>query len=198
MTPQMTVHFKPWIGPHYQKASLFGKRILVLGESHYGDGAANKSIHLIQETIKGNFSHPFYTKLALSFLEEKNAHALTLVRKQFFWNSVAYTNFVQTHLEGARQAPSAAMWEAGRDAFFELLEILKPDFVLVCGYRLWEQLPTKHQKIKENTNGFHLANYQFKGVDAVCMRCKHPSSNYSSNDVYSVIRNVVSDKKNNE
>ena len=187
MTPQTTVHFKPWIGPNYLQATLFGKRILVLGESHYGDGAADKSIQLIQETINGNFSHPFYTKLALSFLEEKNAHALSLTRKQFFWNAVSYTNFVQTHLEGARQAPNAAMWETGREAFYELLATLKPDFVLVCGYRLWEQLPKKHQQIQENKHGFHLATYQFNGVDAVCMRTKHPSSSYSSSDVYAQI-----------
>jgi len=182
------LYFKTWIGNDYQTKPLFGKRILILGESHYGDGAKNKSIQLIEETINGNFLHPFYTKLALSFLSEKNACELTLERKQFFWNAVTYNNFVQTHLEGTRQAPTAEMWEAGREAFYELLAEIKPNFVLVCGYRLWKQLPKKHQNIEKNNNGFHLANYQFEGVNANCMRCKHPSSSYSSSDVYAQIR----------
>ncbi len=35
LDPSMkNVYYRPWIGDHY-KDSLFGKRILVLGESHY-------------------------------------------------------------------------------------------------------------------------------------------------------------------
>lgn len=28
----------PWVGAEYPSGGIFGKRILVLGESHYGDG----------------------------------------------------------------------------------------------------------------------------------------------------------------
>ena len=29
------VFFEPWEGEHYRRAGLFGKRVLIMGESHY-------------------------------------------------------------------------------------------------------------------------------------------------------------------
>ncbi|PKP13226.1 MAG: hypothetical protein CVU08_06465 [Bacteroidetes bacterium HGW-Bacteroidetes-3] len=183
-------HFDTWIGSSYFEKLLCNKRILILGESHYGDGDADKSVQLIEETINGNFSHSFYTKIALSFLEENAAADLSLKRKQFFWNAVAYNNFVQEHLDASRQSPSNAMWERGRQAFYEILQETKPDFVFVCGYRLWEQLPKTHQQIQLKTDGYHIANYNFEGVNANCLRIKHPSSNYSSQEVYGKVKEL--------
>ncbi|WP_281613411.1 hypothetical protein [Flammeovirga sp. SubArs3] len=185
------LHYKTWIGEHFSQKRIFNKKILILGESHYADGAEDKTELLIKETMSGRFKHPFYTKLVLSFLEEENAAQLSLDRKVFFWQSVAYNNFVQDYLDQSRQAPSHEMWERGRNAFYELLEQVKPDIVFVCGYRLWDQLPHKFRVESEKIGSLFTITYQYKDISAQCVRSKHPSANYSPAAVYSNLESFL-------
>ena len=64
------VKFKPWIGSRYQEA-LLGKKVLVLGESHY-DWDSDEPINddpdvtnkVIQEQLVGGYTKAFWTHIA--------------------------------------------------------------------------------------------------------------------------------------
>ena len=59
-----------------------------------------------------------------------------------FWHSVAYSNYIQQFTGlAARDRPTEQMWREAVDPFFEILNKLRPDFVLVLGSQLWNRLP---------------------------------------------------------
>ena len=66
--------FRPWIGENYQQ-SRWGKRVLVLGESHYQydknlpiDNYPDLTIDCVKEQIDGQYTYAFWTRIAVAFL----------------------------------------------------------------------------------------------------------------------------------
>lgn len=66
------VHYRPWVGKHYQDGGRFGKRVLVVGESHYTTWRGEKhpevadpgfTVSCVQEAIEGGGAR-FWTRLA--------------------------------------------------------------------------------------------------------------------------------------
>jgi len=138
-----TVKFLPWIGDQYT-SGLDGVKTLVLGESHYqwdcGTDINNwRSItqELVQEQIEGHYTKAFWTKIAISFI----GHKPTLEEKRAFWSSIAFYNYVQESAgDGPRIAPPAGSWASSQEAFIEVLNYLKPEFILILGDRLTANL----------------------------------------------------------
>ena len=137
------VRFEPWKGDVYEHAGLFGKRVLVLGESHY-DWDVNKPLtaqitrQCINEQLEGTWSMRFGTNIVITFLNKTPS----LEDKRTFWHSVAFYNYVQTSVGfGPRVRPSPEMWQQSLPAFLDVLGDLRPQFILVLGRALWEHLP---------------------------------------------------------
>ena len=92
--------FRPWIGENYQQGR-WGKRVLVLGESHYQwdenmpiDNWPTLTIECVEEIISGHAQgrwQAFWTKVAVASL----GHTSTLDEKRTFWHSVAFYNYIQ-------------------------------------------------------------------------------------------------------
>lgn len=137
------IKFLPWIGSQYS-GGYEGVKTLILGESHYQWNCGRDindwrevTQRVVQEQIDGG-KKAFWTKIAMTFL----GHAPTLADKKSFWESVAFYNYVQESVgSGPRIAPADGSWHSSIDAFAEVLESLKPSFVLVLGVRLWRRLP---------------------------------------------------------
>lgn len=132
------VQFLPWIGSKYADGKAWGGRLLVVGESHYGD---DDSRNLTRDVIRRQWhgeSYSYFTKIAQAFTGRPHEE----IDKKEFWNSLAFYNYVQVSVgEGARIAPTDKMWEAAKNVLPSVIETLEPDYIVATGSRLWDRLP---------------------------------------------------------
>ena len=139
------VRFLPWVGQAY-RVGFAGKRVLVLGESHYCASPQDAVPTITRDVIKGlsdpTLEHEPYMNTYTKFVETMvGRDRLTHREKGDFWESVAFYNFVQSPLPKARLAPSVEEFRSGETAFFEVLEELRPETVVAWGSRLYNNLP---------------------------------------------------------
>ena len=177
--------FKPWVGSKYYSDNQFGIRILLLGESHYGDKdeGENFTIEVVKKWGQGveqGESLPFFKKVAVSVLNLDSAYELSDVDRKEFWEHVAFYNYVQTIVgEGPRERPLEDMWEESKPLFYGVLDNLKPDLIIVLGKELSYNLPK---------------------VDVDTCVVKHPSTGFSYSvwnpKIKEAIGNVKSKKEN--
>lgn len=180
MTTQ--IKFRPWKGANYEDGSQ-DLRILVLGESQYTsdhfDNPVNFTIERVQEYIGGGCKGKFWTNIAQALI----GRGLVLEERRQFWNSVSFYNYVQEFLAGPRLAPSEKAWETGPAAFEEVLEELKPGFILVLGSRLWEHMPCSNADKGSKIEGAWDPQtwiYSYSSGNALAYCVRHPSSAFSA------------------
>ncbi len=148
-----SVMFKPWEGVNYANGYK-GKKILILGESHYCDGCKpdvceepsdapdcdlqNFTRDMIINHINKTNKRTFVTKLENAL---KEAMDFTDASQNVF-DYVAYYDYIQQIVAPSPGiAPKKEMWENAQEPFLEVLENLKPDFMLVLSERLWNNMP---------------------------------------------------------
>lgn len=141
--------FEPWIGERYA-AGIRGKRVLILGESHYHSCEHDEDC---QDVVTQEGHHRDLTCSVVSYWKD-NPHsspvssrtsALFDMGKAEFWASVAFYNYLQSFAgEKARIRPKAEQWDelASQHAFQEVLDKLRPDRILVLGKSTWACLPS--------------------------------------------------------
>lgn len=141
-----TPSFLPWIGENYKKEGFAGRRILVLGESHYCANAEDANEGITIEVIRAVIDkaaefEPYmntFTKFAKALLGRAE---LTHEDKVLLWNSIAFYNYIQVPMPATRVAPSREDFAASSEPFFETLEALRPEIMIVWGSRLYNNLP---------------------------------------------------------
>ena len=191
------IKFNPWIGNNYSQAPL-GKKVLVLGESHYDweqdspiDHSPTVTNEVISEQLDGHYTKAFWTHITITFLNKLP----TLDDKREFWHAVSFYNYVQQSAGmGARVPPSSEMFQASEPAFFEVLESLKPEVVVVLGYRLWQRLPkqtTEDETIETQSGPILTRRYSYVGGTCLACSIKHPSSGFNGRDWHSRVMTVI-------
>ena len=180
--------FNPWKGSNYE-CGFGGLRTLVLGESHYQwdaeisiDGDPNLTIGLVNDQLSGEETKAFWTKIAIAFLNRKPS----LEDKIDFWNAVAFYNYIQQSAgDGPRIAPPKASWKDSEEAFKEVVELLKPQFILILGMRLWYGLPDLTGDfgpiLNDATQEKTWVYYHSQGR-ALAYYIKHPSTGFNGLD----------------
>lgn len=152
--------FNPWVGSKYWSAGLGGVRVLILGESHYGDigtESATFTTEVVKEWAQDKRNRFFTVTQKLVAGMDTNKW-VTDEQRAAFWEQVAFYNFVQAFPgPGPRYRPTEAMWVAASPAFLSTIAELKPQVVVVLGIKLQGYLP-------DIPNGIH-----------VCF-AQHPSS----------------------
>ena len=148
------VFFKPWIGKDYDTGGIFGKKILVLGEAHIcnagcegcgkvedADECANfTSKKCIEVLLNGKTD--FWTGGFRKFERSLVNHDTNLDECRKIWNSLAFYNYIQKPVDESRKMPEEVDFRAAEVPFFEVLDELKPDLILVWGVtRMYEKLP---------------------------------------------------------
>lgn len=190
------VYFKPWIGNNYEMNELFGKKILVLGESHYSwdfniqvDHELTKKC--INDQIKGSYSKQFWTNIVIALTGTKP----TLEEKRIFWHSVAFYNYVQEPVgKGPRLSPKEEMWGKSIPAFVDILNELQPQFILALGYRLWWRLPDLNRKagpIIFDKKNLQTWFYPLRDYNCLAYGVNHPSAGFSGKYWHSHIQNAL-------
>jgi hypothetical protein len=134
--------FEPWIGDNYYSTTEI-PRTLILGESHYGNphiqggyDIRKTTILCIEDRIIRNMPYRFFTNIVTSFI----GHRPNFAETKEFWHRVAYHNLITTPLAASRRAPTYTQWQESLPTLPAIVESLKPDYVVVLGYRMWRQL----------------------------------------------------------
>jgi hypothetical protein len=109
-----------WIGPHYESL-----RVFVLGESWYGDyeGDLVTDAGYVAAYLANKQVDRMYTKMA-------NAAGLG---KKKFWESIAFTNFVQRVGPTRDCRPTSQQYLGAKDRLRRLLSELAPKGVWILG-----------------------------------------------------------------
>ena len=134
--------FCPWKGEGYGKANELGlpARLLILGKSHWGKeskGWGNEFTQTVVRDYLENGGYAFFTKVVHTVLGPD-----TVERKDQFFNSIAFYNFVQRSVGDASDIPpTKEMWEEAAAPFRATLEFLRPTHIVACGMRLWDNMP---------------------------------------------------------
>lgn len=179
------IFFKPWIGEDYATGARFGKRVMILGESHYQWDKAitpypDLTCTAIRAQISGEYTYPFWTRVVSAFI----GHKPSLDEKRDFWRAVAFYNYVQETVSfGPRVAPTPEMWARSETAFAELLNMYAPQVLIVLGYRLWDKLPNlggaSDQPIDGATQTQTWRYPLSRGGTCLAYGIRHPSSGFT-------------------
>ena len=152
------IHFLPYVGDGYADAS---PRILMIGEANHG-------------TAPDEADRTYTDGVVLTGNAYGESNAV--------WDTVAYGVFFQhmeteTHRNRSRATPEEIA--LGRGAFFAMLDVLKPDFVIVWGLTLFKQhWLSPESGITMLAPG--LCAYVFTDrPDVRIWHCHHPSRDFS-------------------
>lgn len=167
--------FDPWIGARYASEGINGKRLLILGESHYGGEGCEYS-RFTSEVIrdmaleKGRLA--FFSRVQRLVVGGRGG--FSDLERADFWQRVAFYNFVQSALENPRDRPTYAMWQAAREPFSQTLGELNPSIILVLGTELKRNLPSIPANIPycavqhPSSIGFRYDDWQSKIKSLLC------------------------------
>ena len=146
------IFFQPFVGKDYDKGGIFGKRIMILGESHDCEGCLDCGIQskhpecmgFTQGVVKDYLEKEerqdrmrTFVKFERSLVGEETDRAMS--RK--IWDSVVFYNYLQVAMGGPREAGSALQYQQASKAFFEVLDKYQPEVLIVWGHQLWRNLP---------------------------------------------------------
>ena len=155
------IFFQPFVGKNYVNGGIFGKRIMILGESHYCD----------EECVDCGDS-------------------------RLIWNSVIFFNYLQAAMGGPREAGTAEQYHQAGKAFFEVIEKYQPEYVIVWGKRLWNNLPNVGWQDGDDivVDGYPVATGAYllsNGKQVKVMAVNHPSVGYSWDYWHKVIQRFL-------
>lgn len=193
------VRFLPWVGRYYSKG-IAGKRIIVLGESHYcasvKDAIPELTINIIKDLFDPNSEHEGYKNTYTKFERALTGKPLSFAEKEEIWNSVLFYNYVQVPLSGARIAPTSEEFASSETAFFEILEEYQPDYLLVWGQRLYKNLPRHGYQLPDlqisAEEGFETWAYALSNCHTVqVLPIIHPSAAFVPEYWHKVIQAFI-------
>ena len=153
------INFRPWVGKNYDSGLFNGKKILVLGESHYctierGEGGrcsqvcskemmdkrcTNQTIEVIDE-IKNQY---WNSRTFSNFERTIFGKVPEQTERELFWDSVVFYNYLQYAQSGPTRPleQTADEYKDSELAFKEVLETYMPDFIIAWGMRLYDITP---------------------------------------------------------
>ncbi len=191
--------FLPWVGSNYAKG-INGNKIMILGESHYCesiDDATENMTHTIIEDLYDEASeHEPYKNTYTKFERAIVGHNLSFAEKKNLWNSVMFYNFVQKPMSGPRVRPSSSDFSESSDFFMEVLDKYQPDFVLVWGNDLYNNLPRKGYQLDDleidNGDSFEVWCYELNSGHRVkVLKTTHPSAAFQPDYWHKVIKEFI-------
>ena len=146
------INFRPWIGKNYLTSGFRGKRILVLGESHYCDWQLeggkcfpicskekmfeqcfSQTVDAIGDYVSSYGGNP-YEQTFLCFERAFLGKEASQEEREDFWQGIIFYNYLQFAQDGARRNIKPEYWAESELAF-------KPDCIIVWGVRLYNGLP---------------------------------------------------------
>lgn len=179
------VNLKPWVGKNYQQG-IQGKKIMVLGESHYSDHECDENFTtkiIAEHFLNPADPHEGWKNTYTKFERALAGHKLSQTEREELWNSFLFYNYIQEPLTDPRIKPMAIQYQEGQTPFWEVLEKYKPDGVIVWGERLYNRLPQAGVQ-GEDIFGQHWTQETWQyllsdGHQVSVMPIQHPSGGFS-------------------
>lgn len=190
------IFFQPFVGKDYANGGIFGKRIMIFGESHYydegcsdcGDCTLHRECMNFTQQVLGDYLDEnkerqdwmrTFVKFERSLVGKETDQTLRLM----IWNSVVFFNYLQVAMGGPREAGTSAQYRQAGDALFEVMDKYQPEYVIAWGKRLWSNMPGERWREGEDivVDGYHVATgYYFLsyGRQVKVMAVNHPSVGY--------------------
>ena len=191
------VFFQPFVGKDYANGGIFGKRIMIMGESHYcdeecadcGDCRMHRECMGFTQDVLGDYldeskERQNWMRTFLKFERSLVGEETDQAKRMKIWNSVVFFNYLQVAMGGPRQAGTAKQYQQAGKAFFEIIEKYQPEYVIAWGQRLWNKMPSERWQDGEDiavddgsiTTGSYLLS---NGRRVKAMAVNHPSVGYS-------------------
>lgn len=119
-----SVHFLPWVGDNYElgiksvgeNGVIYGtdkepgKKILVLGESHYcadkKDAVKDLTIKVIDDFVYSKSEHEPYKSTYIKFERSLAGHVIDEEERKKLWSHFMFYNYLQVPLTGPRMIPT--------------------------------------------------------------------------------------------
>jgi hypothetical protein len=163
---------------------------MILGESHHGDDpeATDVTAGVVGEWLSGvsNPAYRFFTHLAVAISGEEPSAP----RRAEVFRRIMFYNYVLAVISGSRVAPTSENFAKSESAFREVIELHRPTHIVVCGKRLWDNLPsfdppdTKGQRVTLADEKFHVGHYRTANAAALAMCMRHPQSGFNGRKWY--------------
>ena len=105
-------------------------------------------------------------------------------------------NYLQAAMGGPREAGAVEQYHQAGKAFFEVIEKYQPEYVIVWGKRLWNNLPNVGWQYGDDivVDGYPVATGAYllsNGKQVKVMAVNHPSVGYSWDYWYKVIQRFL-------
>jgi hypothetical protein len=198
------VKFEPWVGNKYTDG-FCGKKILVIGESFYcseEEAIATLTTQIVEDYLairKGDFrkNNGDWTKTYLKFERSLVGEETTPEDSRTIWDSIAFHNYLQVPMSGARESGLPIDYKNAETAFFEVLNDLQPDLIIVWGVgKLFDNLPedrwTWGKPLTEDGWNINNGYYQLdNGKQTRCIAVYHPSTGYQWDWWHKVIKSQL-------
>ena len=191
------VNFRPWVGSNYSTNGFQGKKILVLGESHYCTELCQngrcfplcKKENMKEECFSQTESviHDFvyyysgekYEQTFLCFERAILGKEASQQEREMFWEGIIFYNYLQFDQKGPRMPIKPEYWEESERAFIEVLERYLPNYIIIWGVRLYNGLPNwdgKHSLLQISKNDYtDVWTYTISGKQIPALKVYHPS-----------------------
>jgi len=134
----------PWVGDNYESSE---KKILVVGESHYYDPYF-KNDSSFKEHKRLDYTQHIVNAIGVGLEREKRDKRHATMYENFyrsirfenqkredFWHSVSFYNFIQQPMHSRKQRPNNKMIAKAWNSFKSVVDILKPDVVIFIGVK---------------------------------------------------------------
>jgi hypothetical protein len=186
------VRFEPWKGENYLTSGFNGKKVLVIGESFYcseEEAVPTLTKKVITDYLairNGEFreNKGEWTNTYLKFERSLEGKETTPEDSRRIWNSIAFYNYLQVPMSGARESGSKLDYTNAENAFFEVINELQPDLIIVWGVgKLFNNLPEDRWTWGKplDIDGWEIKNgyYQLdNNKQTRCIAVYHPSTGY--------------------
>ena len=192
------INFRPHFGNNYSITGFRGKKILVLGESHYclrelcEEGRCyprcnvdlmKEDCHSQTEDVVDGFIYEYdgskYYQTFLCFERAILGKELSQEEREEFWEGVIFYNYLQFSQPGPRQPIIPDYLEQSELAFKQLVETYLPDYIIAWGVRLYNRMPDwggEHSVLAVDGHSTDIWYYSINGKSIPMIKVHHPST----------------------
>lgn len=172
--------FKPWIPELYNSLDNKYGKLLLLGESHIGndDNKNNRefTFNVIEDVIGGDRRKDYKHFTFLGNLLTPNDRTTT-------FENCAFANLIQDVFPGPRIPPNQQQISSISPAFWNLLNITKPNKVIITSSRIWNNwMPNNDSRsyhigeLTANSQRSTIWKYEYNGGVCEAIGIHHPSA----------------------
>ena len=193
------VKFLPFVGDEYWNGISFdkdgnlvlgteenpGKKVLVLGESHYCDeDLSDEELSSFTRDVLDSYLNSeercSWKRTFLKF-ERALSNADTNINSKSIWNHLMFYNYLQRPLRGTRMAGDSEDYKEAETPFFAILEQYQPDCIIVWGRRLFDNLPSVNGVEGKYMPRINIISWSYKIGDKMIkvLPIYHPSVGFS-------------------